>query len=182
MNSLKSWLLAGCAALALAMPVRAASLVFFDASGNQSLDPAEPQSTSGLAQLPLIAIYDSLVGQDDAGNLLPRLATSWNYNQDLTEFTMRLRQGVTFHDGTKFNAAAVATNLERGKSLGMRAGTTILDTVNRIKSIEILTEDTIRLHLNEPNARCHTCWRRKAGLSRRRRAASAKACGSAGQT
>ena len=35
-----------------------AALIFYDASGNQSLDPAEPQSTSGLAQLPLIAVYD----------------------------------------------------------------------------------------------------------------------------
>ena len=61
-----------------------ARLVMYDASGNQSLDPAEPQSTSGLAQLPLIAIYDSLVGQQDDGTLVPRLATAWRYNADLT--------------------------------------------------------------------------------------------------
>src|SRR5689334_10012834 len=84
--------------VAAAEPARAAdapantkaTLVFYDASGNQSLDPAEPQSTSGLAQLPLIAIYDSLIGQDDAGALVPRLATAWRYNADLTGFTLTL--------------------------------------------------------------------------------------------
>ncbi len=128
-----------------------ARLVMYDASGNQSLDPAEPQSTSGLAQLPLIAIYDSLVGQEDDGKLVPRLATAWRYNADLTEFTLTLRSGVTFHDGTPFNAAAVAANLERSKMLGSKAGTTIVDTVSRIKSVEVVSADTVRLHLVEPN-------------------------------
>ena len=159
MRVLARRLLAGCLVLGLTRPVWAANpaantttaLIFFDASGNQSLDPAEPQSTSGLAQLPLIAIYDSLVGLDAPGNLVPKLALSWRYNADLTEFTLTLRPGVTFHDGTKFDAAAVAANLARGKALGTRAGTTILDTVNRIASVEVVSPDTIRLKLNEPN-------------------------------
>jgi peptide/nickel transport system substrate-binding protein len=145
--------------VAAAEPARAAdapantkaTLVFYDASGNQSLDPAEPQSTSGLAQLPLIAIYDSLIGQDDASALVPRLATAWRYNADLTEFTLTLRQGVVFHDGAKFDAAAVAANLERAKALGSRAGTAIVDTVSRIKAVEVLAADTVRLRLTEPN-------------------------------
>lgn len=149
----------GLCAAGLAGSVRAAGepantkavLVFFDASGNQSLDPAEPQSTSGIAQLPLIAVYDSLVGLDPAGGLQPKLALSWTYNADLTEFTLTLRPGVTFHDGTKFDAAAVAANLNRGKALGSKAGTTILDTVNRIAAVEVLSPGTVRLKLNEPN-------------------------------
>ena len=154
---LTSGLLALCAALAttaqgVTPPANTrAALIFHDASGNQSLDPAETQSTSGLAQLPLIAIYDSLTGHDGAGNLIPRLATAWNYNTDLTVFTLTLRQGVTFHDGTAFNAAAVAANLERSKQLGSRAGTSIADTVSRIKSVEVLDEHMIRLHLTGPN-------------------------------
>ena len=128
-----------------------ASLIFYDVGGNQSLDPAEPQSTSGLAQLPLIAIYDSLVGHDDAGRLRPRLAQSWAYNADLTEFTLTLRAGATFHDGSAVNAAAVAANLERSKALGTKAGTAIIDTVSRIKAIEVIGQDKVRLTLSEPN-------------------------------
>ena len=109
MKSLKSYLLTTCTLFSLTGPAHAAgALIFYDASGNQTLDPAEPQSTSGLAQLPLIAIYDSLVGLDETGRLLPRLATAWSYNPELTEFTLTLRSGVTFHDGAKFDAAAVA--------------------------------------------------------------------------
>src|SRR3954464_9094083 len=108
MRVLNRSILAGCAALCFTHGVNAAdapantkaTLIFYDASGNQSLDPAETQSTSGLAQLPLIAIYDSLVGLSDTGVLRSRLATSWKYNQDLTEFTLTLRKGATFHDGT----------------------------------------------------------------------------------
>ena len=99
------------------------ALIFYDAGSNQSLDPAEPQSTSGLAQLPLIAIYDSLIGHDDLGNLIPRLATAWHSNADMTEFTMTLREDVTFHNGTTFDAAAVVANIARSKALGLKAGT-----------------------------------------------------------
>jgi peptide/nickel transport system substrate-binding protein len=159
MGRVRRWLSAGYVVLLLTAGAgeagaqfnTGASLVFYDASGNQSLDPAEPQSTSGLAQLPLIAIYDSLVGQDDAGVLVPRLATAWRYNVDLTEFTLTLRKGATFHDGTKVDAAAVAANFARYKALGSRAGTAIVDTVNRIKSVEVQGEDTVVLRLSEPN-------------------------------
>ncbi len=128
-----------------------ATLIFYDTSANQSLDPAEPQSTSGLAQMVLIALYDSLIGQDDAGNLIPRLAVSWSSNADMTTFTMRLRDGVTFHDGTKFDAAAVAANLARSKDLGLRAGSSIVDTVSRIAAVEFVDPLTVRLRLTEPN-------------------------------
>ena len=126
-------------------------LVFYDAGSNQSLDPAEPQSTSGLAQLPLIAIYDSLVGHDDLGNLIPRLATAWHSNADMTEFTMTLREGVLFHDGTVFDATAVAANIARSKSLGMKAGTSIVDTLRPIAAVDILDPHTVRLRLSEPS-------------------------------
>ena len=146
------------AAIALSLPAMAdapanpkASLIFYDASANQSLDPAEPQSTSGLAQLPLMAIYDSLIGHDDIGNLIPRLATSWQSNADMTEFTMTLRQGVTFHDGTPFDAAAVAANIARSKSLGMKAGTSIIDTVRQIAGVDVVDDHTVRLRLSGPS-------------------------------
>ena len=143
-------------ALGLSLPAMAAdntkaALIFYDAGSNQSLDPAEPQSTSGLAQLPLIAIYDSLIGHDDLGNTIPRLATEWHSNADMTEFTMTLRQGVLFHDGTKFDAAAVAANIARSKSLGTRAGTSVVDTVRQIAAVDILGPYAVRLRLSAPS-------------------------------
>lgn len=128
-----------------------AALIFYDAGSNQSLDPAEPQSTSGLAQLPLIAIYDSLIGHDDLGNLIPRLATEWHSNTSMTEFTMTLREGVTFHDGTTFDAAAVVANIARSKALGLKAGTSVVDAVRDIVSVDAIDARTVRLRLRTPS-------------------------------
>ena len=44
---------------------------------------------------------------------MPRLATEWKPNADSTEWTLKLRQGVKFTDGTPFNADAVVFNFKR---------------------------------------------------------------------
>ncbi len=46
----------------------------------------------------------------------PSLAESWEVNADQTEWTFTLRQGVTFHDGTPFNADAVIFQFDRNKT------------------------------------------------------------------
>src|SRR5690606_34239516 len=65
----------------------------------------------------LAAIYDVLVRYDaETGEFEPRLAESLEPNDDYTEWTLRLRPGVTFTDGTPLDAAAVQFNLERHKA------------------------------------------------------------------
>jgi peptide/nickel transport system substrate-binding protein len=58
------------------------------------------------------AVYDSLVQASPTGVIRPHLATSWSYNAARTVLTMTLRTGVTFTDGTPFNASVAAQNLE----------------------------------------------------------------------
>lgn len=59
-----------------------------------------------------ISIYESLVHFDQNSVLQPLLATDWEAIDDLTwEFT--LREGVTFHDGSDFNAEAVKASFDR---------------------------------------------------------------------
>jgi peptide/nickel transport system substrate-binding protein len=53
-------------------------------------------------------ILESLVARDKDGNLIPQLATSWTQTSP-TVWTFELQQGVTFHDGSPFNAEAAAT-------------------------------------------------------------------------
>ena len=60
-------------------------------------------------------VYEGLVGEDSQGNIVPGLATEWKQSDKTLEFT--LREGVTFHDGTPFDAAAVKFNL--GRRLGV---------------------------------------------------------------
>lgn len=58
-------------------------------------------------------IYEGLVGLDDKMRIVNQLAESWEPSADGKEFTFRLRKGVTFHDGTPFNAQAVKANFDR---------------------------------------------------------------------
>ncbi len=128
-----------------------ATIVFYDAVGNETLDPAHPQSNSSFAQDVLLAIYDPLIRLNDRGEPTPGLAESWSYNADLTEFTMTLRKGVVFHDGAKLTADAVKRNLERSIALGNRAGTSIIETVKLIDSVEAVGDNVVKLKLKRPN-------------------------------
>ena len=58
-------------------------------------------------------IHETLVKPDEAGAMQPALATSWSTSDDKLTWTFKLRQGVRFHDGTPFNAAAVKATFER---------------------------------------------------------------------
>ncbi len=148
-----------CAVAMAATPLRAAepefntnaTLIYFDAIGNQTMDPQEPQNNSSFAQGPLMAVYDSLIQLDAAGNPQPGLARSWEYNKDLTVFTMKLRPNVVFHDGTPFNAAVVLKNFERSVSIGSKAGAATLETLAQIASIEAEGDDIVRLKLKAPS-------------------------------
>lgn len=55
---------------------------------------------------------DKLVYVDEEGEVSPWIAESWEQNDDATEFTLKLKDGVTFSDGTPVDAEAVVANLE----------------------------------------------------------------------
>jgi len=73
-----------------------------------SYDPA----VSGYA-IQKLEIMENLVDADEAGTLRPGLATSWSVSKDGLTWTFKLREGVTFHDGTPFDAASATSALER---------------------------------------------------------------------
>jgi peptide/nickel transport system substrate-binding protein len=58
-------------------------------------------------------IFDTLVAYDTQFNLQPSLATSWDVAPDGQTITFHLRDGVKFHDGSAFNAAAVKFTFDR---------------------------------------------------------------------
>jgi ABC-type transport system substrate-binding protein len=78
-----------CPAMAAAPANPEATLVYYDAVSNQTLDPSEPQNNSSFSQGLLMAVYDSLIRLTPAGEPGPGLAESWSQNEDLTEFTLR---------------------------------------------------------------------------------------------
>jgi peptide/nickel transport system substrate-binding protein len=58
-------------------------------------------------------LYDALTYQDDQWNVHPVLAESWEPNDDVTEWTFNLRQGVKWHDGKPFTSADAAYSISR---------------------------------------------------------------------
>jgi peptide/nickel transport system substrate-binding protein len=59
-----------------------------------------------------MSLFDSLLSMAPDGSLHPGLATSWEPNTDYSEFTFKLREDVTFHDGTPFTAEAVKASFD----------------------------------------------------------------------
>ena len=57
-------------------------------------------------------IFDPLAAYDASGTPQPYLAQAFDHNDDFTQWTIHLRDGVAFHDGTSLDGAAVAKNLE----------------------------------------------------------------------
>src|SRR5579884_204607 len=95
-------------------PTSAASpsgtLTFANSADFQNLDPAFVQSTSDWSIMK--EVDPGLIDRDDAGHYIPGLAESWTQVDDLT-WEFHLRHGVTFQDGTPFDAQAVKFNLDR---------------------------------------------------------------------
>ncbi|MFE7243105.1 ABC transporter substrate-binding protein [Streptomyces sp. NPDC057580] len=95
----------------------------------------DPHSTPTTADEPLLwPVYDRLIHANEKGEAEPGLATSWKFTSEGLELT--LRKGVTFHDGTAFNAEAVKANIERAKSLASSAVKADLDSVTEAEVID----------------------------------------------
>lgn len=93
-----------------ARPQDGATLFIGQPAPFQFLDPQRTylSSESSMQQ----SIFDTLVSFDDSAQFRPMLATEWTSTAP-NEWTFTLRQGVTFHDGTPFNADAVVYNVTR---------------------------------------------------------------------
>jgi peptide/nickel transport system substrate-binding protein len=128
-----------------------ATIVYFDAAGNENLDPADAQAASSFSQEAMLALYDPLVRLTNAGDPGPGLAEAWTTNADLTTLTLTLRRGVRFHDGAAFDAEAAKRNFDRFLSLGTKASGTVVEAMRSIASIEVLGSHELRLNLKAPN-------------------------------
>src|SRR3954468_9117782 len=78
-------------------------------------DPLKVGVFDTSAETAAAAIFDTLVGLDDNGKPVPKLAVSWTHSDDFKTWTFKLRQGVKFHDGSPFNAEAFKANFDRQK-------------------------------------------------------------------
>jgi peptide/nickel transport system substrate-binding protein len=150
--------------LALAGLVGAQTLVYGVSGEPSSLDSADSQDGNSLvvsAQItePLIFFAPG------TADLAPGLATEWSANEDGSVWTFELAEGITFHDGTPFNAEAVKFSFDRwndpshpysfrgqGKTYvpwgwvfgGPKGEGSILDEV------VVIDDNTVEFHLTQP--------------------------------
>lgn len=93
-------------------PVASDTLVF--GLGGQPVNLTPGNITDGNSIYAQQQIYNVLIGtKPGTTELVPELATEWKVAEDGLTWTFRLREGVTFHDGTDFNADAVVFNVKR---------------------------------------------------------------------
>lgn len=84
------------------------------------------------------AVYDPLVAMGTDGKAHPFLAQSLEPNADFTVWTIKLREGITFHDGTPLDAQAVVTNLEdRRKGVVSAQALTIISKVAAVDPLTV---------------------------------------------
>ena len=109
------------------------------------LDPTLARTFVG--RIVFAALCDKLFDIDEKLNVVPQLATGYEWSADSKTLTIKLRTDVTFHDGEKMDAAAVKFNLERHKTMqgSQRSG-----ELRPVSSIDVVDPSTVRLNLSVP--------------------------------
>lgn len=113
-----------------------------------NMDPA--QITTVLVTNIVKYMAEPLVKIDKEGKAQPALATSWEISDDGLEYTLHLREEVTFQDGTPFDAEAVKWNFDRLFDPNIKSRN--LRNFAAIKEVEAVDANTVKVHLKNPSA------------------------------
>lgn len=117
------------------------------ASDPETLDPHI--TSNSVSWTVFTEIYSALIYQDIDLSFKGFLAESWEINDDNTEITFTLREGITFHDGSEFDADSVLFTIERLKEIGAKSP--IYDAALAI-TVEVIDPLTVKLIFDAPNA------------------------------
>src|SRR5690625_110483 len=93
-------------------------------------------------------IFATLVDVDENLNIVPELAHSWEVSEDGMTYIFYLRDGVTFHDGTPFNAEAAKFNFER--MMDPEIGSPRGQELSLVESVRVDDEFTLQLEMKAP--------------------------------
>ncbi|HET7263893.1 MAG TPA: ABC transporter substrate-binding protein [bacterium] len=97
----------------------------------------------------IATIYEPLIDSDKDGRLVPVLATSWDIGSTGKVITFHLRRGVTFQDGTPFDASVVRWNIER--VLDPATGSDHRQKFEGIiQGVQVVDAATVRIYLTRP--------------------------------
>lgn len=146
------------------------TVIFEVETNTSSLDPATVFDPTGVSIV--MQVYEQLLNyNEETGEIEPWLAEEYSVSDDGLTYTFKLREGITFHDGTPFNAEAVKFNIDRiivmnqprgmntflsGKIKGSaklaQSDFTEKDVQEYIDTngVEVVDEYTVKIHLEKP--------------------------------
>ncbi|MBL3703683.1 ABC transporter substrate-binding protein [Sulfitobacter sp. BDSS02] len=121
----------------------------------KSLDPAAVTAVNDFRIL--MNVYDGLVRYKDGTlEVEPSLATDWTISEDGTEYTFTLRDGVSFHDGSAFDADALKFNFDRMLDESHPFHDTgpfpLAFFFSAVENVEVVDPLTVKFTLNAPYA------------------------------
>lgn len=132
-------------------PVDGGTLTFGSYIFPTSLDPTVTRTAGSVGASEMMAVYDVLVRTDaKSGDFVPQLAKGLEHNADYTQFTVTLRDGVTFSDGTPVDSAAVKWSMQRYIDSNFDLAGTFTSVLG---GIETPDAHTVVINLTRPWAR-----------------------------
>ncbi|MBS8227609.1 ABC transporter substrate-binding protein [Vannielia litorea] len=117
------------------------------------LEPPNLDPTGGAAaaidEVVYANVFEGLTRFAADGSVQPALAESWEVSEDGTTYTFTLHDGVTFHDGTAFNADDVVFSLNRARAEDSTNAQKALFA--GIESVEAVNPTTVKITLSQPD-------------------------------
>jgi peptide/nickel transport system substrate-binding protein len=148
---MKKLLLAGIGAtlavILAASPAPAQTLRIGLAEDPDLLDPTLARTYVG--RIVFASLCDKLVDITPELEIVPQLATEWQWTDGNKGLVMKLRQGVKFQDGEPFDAAAVKFNIERHLKL---PGSNRKAEISAVTAVDVIDDHTVKLVLSAPFA------------------------------
>ena len=147
------------ALVAVSLATQAQTLRIGLAEDPDVLDPSMARTFVG--RIVFAGLCDKLFDLDEKLNVVPQLATSYEWSKDNKSLIVKLRNGVTFHDGEKFDAQAVKYNLERHKDM---KGSNRRGELAVVSSVDAVDASTVRINLAAPFAPLLAVLTDRAGM------------------
>ena len=120
------------------------------ATGTDALT-LDPQFVTDIPTARVVTqLHETLVYPNAEGELVGVLAESWEVSEDDLTWTFKLREGVTFHDGTPFNADAVKFTFDR--IMAEETESPRASAADAIASVEVVDEYTVAITTEAPYA------------------------------
>jgi peptide/nickel transport system substrate-binding protein len=123
------------------------------------LDPTLARTYTG--RIVFASLCDKLVDISPELDIVPMLATSWQWVDDNKGLVFKLRPGVKFHDGEPMDAAAVKFSIERHLNM---PGSNRKAEISAVNAVEIIDDHTVKLVLKTPFAPLLAALSDRAGM------------------